>query len=80
MKVEIKIDSSYTDSKYFIPTASMSDNVKSVVKNLLKMSLKSFPVVRMEKLKSWNSQIYLFWNFCIDFCVYMDNAVYAWKA
>ncbi len=40
MQVEIKIDSSYIDPKVIILTASMTEDVSSIVKNFHKMPRK----------------------------------------
>ena len=50
MQVEIKIDSSYTDPKIIILTASMTDEVSSIVKKLSENVSQIVPVKLKSKL------------------------------
>lgn len=51
MQVEIKIDSSYTDPKIIILTASMTDEVSSIVKKLSENVSQIIPGYKDEKIE-----------------------------
>lgn len=51
MQVEIKIDSSYTDPKIIILTASMTDNINNIVKKLSENNLQLISGYKDEKIE-----------------------------